>query len=366
MVSTSYPSDASDWKGLFIRHLVDALARRSDVCLRLWAPPGIVPDQVTLDLPAAERNWLAHLAASGGIAHLLRAKPLASVPAVANLIQYLRRVYLRNSDASVYHVNWLQNGLALPRNGRPALLSVLGTDMQLLRLPGMVTLIRHRLRGRPAVICPNAEWMVPKLDALFGEVATIQYVPFGIDPTWLALNRQTQDIPKWLVVSRLTRDKLGPLFEWARPYFEDGNRELHLFGPMQEQIELPAWVRYHGSTTPEALAAEWFPKAAGLITLSRHAEGRPQVMLEAMASGLPIIASRIPAHEDLLRHRDTGWICDRVGDLAEALQVLEHHQMNQEIGGRARAWVKREVGTWDDCAQRYVDLYSRLLRANLT
>lgn len=40
MVSTSYPSDLSDWRGLFIRHLVEALSRRTDIDLRLWAPPG--------------------------------------------------------------------------------------------------------------------------------------------------------------------------------------------------------------------------------------------------------------------------------------------------------------------------------------
>ena len=28
MVSTTYPRDLSDWRGLFIRHLVDALSRR--------------------------------------------------------------------------------------------------------------------------------------------------------------------------------------------------------------------------------------------------------------------------------------------------------------------------------------------------
>ncbi len=93
---------------------------------------------------------------------------------------------------------------------------------------------------------------------------------------------------------------------------------------MQEQIEIPAWVHYHGPATPEMLCREWFPRTQGLISLSQHSEGRPQVMLEAMAAGLPIIASSLPAHEDLLRHKDTGWICRESEDLSDALLTLEN------------------------------------------
>src|SRR3546814_20018551 len=61
-------------------------------------------------------------------------------------------------------------------------------------------------------------------------------------------------------------------------------RSLHLYGPMEEEVELPGWVHYHGPASPRLLADEVFPAARGLITLSQHAEGRPQVLLEAMAA----------------------------------------------------------------------------------
>jgi glycosyltransferase involved in cell wall biosynthesis len=62
--------------------------------------------------------------------------------------------------------------------------------------------------------------------------------------------------------------------------------------------------------TPRALLEEWFPQAAGLITLSQHDEGRPQVLLEAMAARLPVIASNLPAHRDLIRSGETGMLVD--------------------------------------------------------
>ncbi|MGO4222600.1 glycosyltransferase family 4 protein [Lysobacter sp. TAF61] len=363
MVSTSYPTDDSDWKGLFIRRLAEALARRREIDLRLWSPPGPLPGNSRLDLTPDEQRWLLKLMADGGIAHLMRTSRVAGGIAAAQLLYYLRRVFRRNQDVDVYHVNWLQNALALPANRRPALLTALGTDMQLLRLPGVKALLRRALRNRKAAICPNAEWMVEPLSAAFGDVARIQYVPFGVDPRWFQIQRQPPDAEprRWLVVSRLTQNKLGPLFDWCRPHFESGQRELHLLGPMQEQVEVPSWVHYHGPATPDQLANRWFPQSSGLITLSRHAEGRPQVMLEAMAAGLPIVASGIAAHEDFLKHGQTGWICADPDAFADAIGASEG-DAGTAIGENARTWVRNEIGTWDDCAQRYVSLYEGLTR----
>ena len=153
---------------------------------------------------------------------------------------------------------------------------------------------------------------------------------------------------------------MGNLFEWSAPWFVGQDRELHLFGPMQEDIQVPSWVHYHGPVAPDELMAKWFPQAAGLITLSRHAEGRPQVMLEAMAAGLPIVASNIQAHLDFLRHGETAWICADADQYRKGLEYLEDDSRNYAIGHAARCWVSEAVGTWDDCASRYAELYREL------
>ena len=363
-VSTSYPRDATDWRGIFMAHINAALARRDGVSLMQWSPPGKIDAGIEYVATASEAAWLAKLMERGGISHWLRARPVSGIAAAGKLLRLLRAVYRRIDKVDLYHINWLQCALPLPGNRKPALMTVLGNDMRLLRLPGMRTLLRRAMRGRNIAICPNASWMEAPLRQTFGDLAAIVSVPFGIDPRWYAIRRSADALcmpPRWLVVTRLTANKLGPLFEWSEPLFADGRRELHLFGPMQEQIAVPSWVNYHGSATPEQLSGEWFPHAHGLITLSRHSEGRPQVMLEAMAASLPIVASRMPAHADIVMDDATGALCDTPADYANALAMLEQADNNMQFGNAARAWVAREIGTWDDCAGRYAAIYRHLL-----
>ena len=366
MVSTSFPETRQDWPGRFIANMAEALARREDVHLALWAPPGEHSAMIQQATLPEEALWLRQLLQSGGIAHLLRAKPWQGGLAAAGLLRRLRRVYRHyQDDVDVVHVNWLQNALPLWGMDRPAVITVLGNDFGLLRLPGMVTALRAVLRGRRAILAPNADWMSDELMRRFGDLAEVRPIPFGVDDPWFAMERCVawEGPQQWLAVTRLTQRKIGDLFAWGEGLFDE-QRQLHLFGPMQEALTIPGWVHYHGATHPKALLEEWFPKAAGLVTLSQHDEGRPQVLLEAMAARLPVIASALPAHRDLIRSGETGMLVNSRSLFASALQKLESPADNQRIGEAAQAWIKTMVGTWDDCASRYHAAYQTVLGAS--
>lgn len=368
LVATSYPRDAQDWRGRFIADISAALARQPGFRVAQWAPPGVVASGIELATTPAEADWLSRLMARGGISHQLRTAPIQGLLDSIVLLRALRSAYRRTTDADLYHLNWLQCALPLPEDGKPALITVLGNDMRLLGLPMMRHALRRVMRKRKVALCPNADWMVTPLKEIFGDLATVTCVPFGIDARWYDALRDPVRLhspPCWLVVTRLTADKLGPLFEWSEPLFRGEARQLHLFGPRQEAIAVPEWVHYHGPAAPEQLASDWFLRAQGLITLSCHAEGRPQVMLEAMAAGLPIVASRLPAHADIVENGQTGYICETPDHYGAALSALEDPGLNQKFGEAARALVTQMFGTWDDCAIRYLRIYRQLQAGEL-
>ena len=360
MVSTSFPRDAADWQGRFIYDMARHVAARRGLALSLWAPPGELPSRVHAAATQSESDWLAGMALRGGIAQILRRERLSGLITASRLMAQQWVAY-RRLRPDLFHVNWLQNAVALGRTATPALITVLGSDLGLMRLPGMRTALRTVLSVRRAMLAPNAEWMVGPLRKAFGDIARIEAVPFGVAPEWFGVERSPAAASKdWLVVSRVTRGKIGDLLGWGEGLFGE-TRQLHLFGPMQESVALPPWVRYHGPTYPEALREEWFPRATGLLTLSRHDEGRPQVLIEAMAAGLPVIGSAIAAHADLIRHGETGWLAADRAALANALTAVEAPESAARVGLAARRFVKENFGTWEDCARRYGDAYRMLM-----
>jgi glycosyltransferase involved in cell wall biosynthesis len=362
MTSTSYPETASDWKGQFIRHLVYALANNDQMKLSIWAPPGELPPSVEYSATDSEKKWLQNLAKQGGIAHVLRKNRFQGMIQAGLLLNKMRHAYLKNFSPDIIHANWLQSVLALPKTRCPVVASVLGTDFALLKLPGMVKAIRSKLRNRKAVITPNAEWMVTDLESHFGDLAGVKAIPFGVDDVWFNIDSTVNfDAPrKWLVVLRITAKKIGPLFEWGETIFRDSD-ELHLLGPMQENLKIPSWVKYHGATNPSELASQWFPKAFGMITLRHHDEGRPQVLLEAMAAGLPILASNISAHSNLINHAKTGWLVDSRESFLEGIEWLQCDSNRKAVAAQANNYVRTHLGTWHDCANRYIEIYRSLL-----
>lgn len=363
--ATSFPTTPDDWRGRFIHDMAESLADNGAAPIVFWGPGGQLPAGVASALVGDDAAWLERMVAHGGIAHLLRKQPLRGGATALGLLYRLRRSYRHfaaGSGPAVAHVNWLQNALPLKGIVLPTLITVLGSDFALLRLPGMVPMLRAVLRERPAILAPNAGWMVPELQRRFGDVADVRAIPFGIHPRWFAIERQPAAAASgdWLVVSRVTRAKLGHLLAWGEGLF-GGERQLHLLGPMQEALELPGWIRHHGPTHPQALATDWFPRAQGLLTLSTHAEGRPQVMIEAMAAGLPIIASDLSAHRDLLQGGEVGRLVGDRAAFAAALAQLDVAAAGQALGAAARRQVAARIGTWDDCARRYLGAYEDLL-----
>ncbi len=361
MSATSYPRTETDWQGVFIRHVASALAARRDIDLALWAPDGPRHSDASYACTDADVRFLKQLADSGGIAHLLKQHKFRAVSAGTRLLARLGLAYRRAAAGTdIFHINWLQNALPLLGLRHPAVITVLGSDLKLLRLPGMVTAIRQVLRGRQTVLAPNAEWMCAPLEAHFGDLTPIEAVPLGIDNRWYEIEPEVTLPMKWIAVFRVTSDKIGPLFDWGRTLFDGTGRELHLIGPNQDGLSIPDWVHFHGPASPEELCAQWFPQAAGMVTLSQHSEGRPQVMLEAMAAGLPIVASDQPAHADFIEDGHSGRLVGSAAAFSRAVEEVEQASHRDAIAKHSRQFALDNYGTWDDCAARYRALYDRV------
>jgi glycosyltransferase involved in cell wall biosynthesis len=71
-------------------------------------------------------------------------------------------------------------------------------------------------------------------------------------------------------------------------------------------------------------------------------EGHPKALLEAMACGLPVIGTDVPGIRELIRHRETGYLCDcSPGGIRAAIcDVIADRELQERMGNGAREYVK--------------------------
>jgi glycosyltransferase involved in cell wall biosynthesis len=109
---------------------------------------------------------------------------------------------------------------------------------------------------------------------------------------------------------------------------------------------------------------EKYYRAADAFVLTSLREGLPNALLEAMASGLPCIASRLPGVTDAIIEDGTSGLLVPPGDriaLARALQaVVDGGITSTRLGAAARRVIDRDYAL-DVTAARHLDLYEELL-----
>jgi glycosyltransferase involved in cell wall biosynthesis len=136
-------------------------------------------------------------------------------------------------------------------------------------------------------------------------------------------------------------------------------------GPERERIERAAAqgrvegrVRLHGRVDN---AAEKY-REAQFAVLASHEEGLPNAVLEAMASGLPVIATSVGGTPELIAHGETGLLVPPRAplELARAIEtIINDPSLRVELGRRARRRIEERF-SWDKCVREHEDLYRGL------
>jgi glycosyltransferase involved in cell wall biosynthesis len=123
----------------------------------------------------------------------------------------------------------------------------------------------------------------------------------------------------------------------------------------------------------QAFLAGWCPheqlpqalNAADALVLPSVAEAFGLVLVEAMACGLPVIASRAHGPAAIVAHGSTGWLIrpDDEDALVHALlSAANGHQERRARGQRAQTASRRY--DWAEIARRFASLYEELLASS--
>jgi len=125
----------------------------------------------------------------------------------------------------------------------------------------------------------------------------ILQIPIGIDAGWLrSVPFETNSIRNFVFIGRYERRKgIEELTAVLKELLPSRNFNFAFIGaiPENKKIQAPN-IRYHGSIT-DVNKIRNILTAADVLVCPSYSEGMPTVILEAMASGLAIIASNVGA-----------------------------------------------------------------------
>lgn len=277
----------------------------------------------------ARAGWLAGQLREDGVAHLHT--HFISTPAdVATLVSTL--------------------------SGRPFSISAHAKDIYLARSEDLA---RKLHAARFTVTCTDFNCRTLRAAA---PAATVQRMYHGIDAAVFHPSRRAVPalVPRILAVGRLVEKKgLDTLVEACRllrgrgvPY------RCEIVGYGAERERLAALIAAHGLDDQVQLCGkltreqvvERYARTAVFVQPSRVAadgdrDGIPNVLLEAMAMGLPVVATRVSGIPEVVQHGDNGLLVgvDDAAAVADAVQQLvETPELAARLGRNARQSVLRD------------------------
>ncbi|MBC8107155.1 MAG: glycosyltransferase [Anaerolineae bacterium] len=195
----------------------------------------------------------------------------------------------------------------------------------------MQTLASH---AAERIIVPTESTARVASDRAHVPARKIVVIPNAIDPAAFERSRVPLESPRPFPVGfigRLDAVKRVPhlvqQLHAMRQTFPGTPVHLHIFGEGDQRwrieaeidrLHLKRDVTMHGAVDSPQIAL----KQIGVLVLPSVAEGFGLVLIEAMAAGVPVVATNVPGIRDVVRHEQTGLLVDPNDTMGLAFAVM--------------------------------------------
>jgi glycosyltransferase involved in cell wall biosynthesis len=242
--------------------------------------------------------------------------------------------------------------------------------------------LEEETANNATLIVTIGNYSLEKIQKHYGiNPSKVRIVPNGVDTEKFKPNENPQAVRKQFglgnepivlfVGSLIQRKGLPFLVEAAKKIVEKQPDTRFLIvgkGPLKQQLtasieaaNLSGSFNFLGNVKNEMLPNVY--NCADVFVLPSIQEGQGIVLLEAQASGKPVVAFDIGGVDEAVRNAETGLLVKRGSneELADALlRLLSDKALIEKMGANGRKFVIENF-TWDICAQKMFKVYHEAL-----
>jgi len=204
----------------------------------------------------------------------------------------------------------------------------------------------------------------------------LEYVEIGVDTEFFrpAGKEKPSREMKFLFVGRLVKIKNLPVLlkAFARVCKAHLNASLHIVGDgderrklefLAQELGIRERIKFYGHVYKEKLLNVY--QSSDVFVITSDYENFPNVILEAMACGLPVIATSVGGMTKQVRHGKTGFLVPPGNnkELAKAMEwFLQNPHMVVTFGKEARKFVVENF-SWKRTGDQLEEIYGKLVES---
>ncbi len=376
--------------GIFVKRLVQSLPSWVEVnvitpCSSKKLTIGKKQNHKIQCFRYAPRSWqiLAHN--SGGIPVAIRHRKIL----ILLLPIFIGSMFIAcirvASSCDLIHANWSINGLIAGIvgiiTGTPVITTLRGEDVTKSSRSKIFNIIlKLCVISNKKIICVS--------EAIYDQLLTtfpcysnkLEFIPNGVDNIFLNIedmsvqkqNNKKEVLEILTIGSLIPRKGIKDIINALKHISEtDSNFSLSIIGDGVEENNLKQLVqtsglsekvKFLGNISPQDIP-HYFAKADVFI-LASYSEGRPNVVLESFAAGVPVIATQIDGVIEIVEENITGllFLPGNSTQLATKIKFLKNNpEMRNELAKKGRELIINNELLWPKIGKRYADTYKKCI-----
>ncbi|MGD9818500.1 MAG: glycosyltransferase family 4 protein [Desulfomonilaceae bacterium] len=386
VLTTSYPNNSDDWSGMFIHKLNMALVKIGYDISVLAPSNGEFYGEKNFDnvhvirFPYFWPRTMEKLCSgAGGIPENIAKGRLAKAQVLTMTMIFLVKAIMCSKDTDIIYANWLGAGLvgALVSRIRrlPLVTSFRGDDGYLARDRLFWRICSKLVISQSSALAPVSKELAEICIGLGAKRENVFTPTFGVDTSLFSpdINRSHGEKRVRIVFVGSLIPKKG-LQDLLRALEDENFASVTLDvvgdGYYAEQLKDMAGasrfrdnINWVGLATPGKVAQ--IMRSSDILCLPSHTEGSPNVVKEAMACGLGVVATRVGGIPDLIQENVTGLLYEPrdINELKEKLLILVNNpDLRKSLGANARERVEQTRMDWSGSAEEFDKIFQRLTK----